>query len=223
MNSIFEHNGIKFIEKDDLIVKILKDTKVDFEEKTTNWILSNLVKNKLFIDVGHSTGWFSLLAASNGFNVIGFEPMDIAYERALANMKLNGLSYELYNAAVSDTQGKTKIYHNPGVSITTGASLESTVRSKLNTDYKIVKTVRLDDIIESDDVCLVKIDVEGHELNVLNGAENLIRKNKPKLVLEANDEHHEKILATWLTEHSYRYEMVDSRNMLCTYDESLVA
>lgn len=217
---IFKYNGLRFVEKNDLIVDILKKEKQDFEKKTTDWILSNLEENKTFVDVGHSTGWFSLLVASKGYKVIGFEPMDVAYRRALENMKLNNLDYVIHNAAVSDITGETKIYYNPTVPITTGASLDSSVRSRLNTKHSIVKTVRLDNLLADESIGLIKIDVEGHELNVLNGAEAVIKKNKPRLVLEANDDHHKKILETWLIEHSYTYEMADVRNMLCTYQGS---
>jgi FkbM family methyltransferase len=214
---IFEYKGIKFIRKNDLIVDRLIKEKQDFEKKTTDWLMSHLQREKTFVDVGHSTGWFSMLAAKTGCKVIGFEPMDIAYNRALENMRLNELDYTIHNAAVSDSTGETKIYFNPTVPITTGASLDSSVRSKLNTKFATVKTVRLDDLLMDEEISLIKIDVEGHELNVLKGAENIIQKCKPNLVLEANDDHHLKILENWLKEYSYTYEIADERNMLCSY------
>lgn len=212
---IFEYKGIKFIRKNDLIVDRLIKEKQDFEKDTTDWILSNLEQNKLFVDVGHSTGWFSLQVIKKGFDVIGFEPMDPAYERAVENMKLNGIQYEIVKAAVSNQIGETTIYYNPSVPITTGASLDSSVRSQLNRKSSVIKTVTLDSILKDKLVSIIKIDVEGYELSVLEGAKSIIEKNRPKLVLEANDKNYENILAKWLKANSYQYKIVDERNMLC--------
>lgn len=215
MSDIFEFNGIKFISKNDLIVSKIRDQKTDFELETTQYVFSNLESGKTFVDVGHSTGWFSLQVAAKGFKVIGFEPMTPAYNRAIENMKLNNLSYDIFNAAASNVNGETLVYFNPQVPITTGASLEKCVRSNLNRNFVKVKTVRLDDILMDEQICVIKIDVEGHELSVLEGAVNIIQKNKPKLILEANDTQSENMLSDWLAKQSYTYRMVDDRNMLC--------
>lgn len=212
---IFEINGIKLISKNDLIVSKIIDQREEFEAETTKWIISNLENGKTFVDVGHSTGWFSLQVASRGFKVIAFEPMEPAYKRALENMKLNGLNYDIINSAVSDKNGEIEIYFNPNVPITTGASLEKSVRSGLNKKFSKIRTVTLDDFLQNENVSIIKIDVEGHELAVLSGAKKLIERNRPKLILEANDTQYEKLLSNWLQEHSYTYRLVDERNMLC--------
>jgi FkbM family methyltransferase len=214
--NLFQINGIKLIVEDDLIVsKIMSENKV-FEKETTEWILSNLEKDKTFVDVGHSTGWFSLQVSLKGYKVIAFEPMSPAYSRAKENMKINNLNYMLYNEAVSDKNSdETKIYYNPNVPITTGASLDSGIRSSLNKKFFTIKTVRLDDVIEKENVGIIKIDVEGHELSVLRGAQKIINKNRPKLILEANDKNYEETLAKWLSENHYAYRILDERNMIC--------
>jgi FkbM family methyltransferase len=51
-----------------------------------------------------------------------------------------------------------------------------------------VRTRRLDDLPIAD-VGFIKIDVEGHELAVLRGAERLLRESRPNLLIEANAEH----------------------------------
>jgi len=54
--------------------------------------------------------------------------------------------------------------------------------------YK-VKTAKLDDILINHKIGFIKIDVEGHEKNVLGGAKNLIAKNKPNLLVEIEERH----------------------------------
>ena len=51
-----------------------------------------------------------------------------------------------------------------------------------------VPTARLDAIVHQD-VAFVKIDVEGHELNVLNGAVELLEHSQPVFLVEAEDRH----------------------------------
>jgi len=52
-----------------------------------------------------------------------------------------------------------------------------------------VKLGKLDDILISNRIGFIKIDVEGHEKNVLEGAKNLIKKNKPNLLVEIEERH----------------------------------
>ena len=54
--------------------------------------------------------------------------------------------------------------------------------------YK-VKTAKLDDILIDHKIGFIKIDVEGHEKNVLNGSKNLIKKYKPNLLIEIEERH----------------------------------
>ena len=52
-----------------------------------------------------------------------------------------------------------------------------------------VKSEKLDDILINNSIGFIKIDVEGHEKNVLQGAKNLIKKNKPNLLVEIEERH----------------------------------
>jgi hypothetical protein len=54
-----------------------------------------------------------------------------------------------------------------------------------NNDLIKIKTMRLDDIINKhSDVGLIKIDVEGHELKVLEGAVEILKKQRPFIMIE---------------------------------------
>ena len=55
--------------------------------------------------------------------------------------------------------------------------------SPIHEKYKEARVERLDDVYTGTP-CLVKIDVEGHELEVLKGAEMTIRKHKPNMYIE---------------------------------------
>jgi hypothetical protein len=69
-----------------------------------------------------------------------------------------------------------------------------------------VPTARLDAIVH-EEVAFVKIDVEGHELNVLNGAIGLLEHSQPVFLVEAEDRHREqatRLLFDFFEQKSYR-------------------
>jgi FkbM family methyltransferase len=91
---------------------------------------------------------------------------------------------EIYNLALSDHAGEETFIHvltNPGYS--------GLRKRQYQYDEKLeewaVKTARLDDVIpESVKISFIKIDVEGAELQVLRGAENVLKRDHPVIVFE---------------------------------------
>ena len=75
--------------------------------------------------------------------------------------------------------------------------------------------VTLDRMVQ-DKPALIKIDVEGHEMSVLEGAYRLIDMYRPALVLEANSEKHFQQLEAWLDSRKYVHHRADQRNILAT-------
>ena len=96
-------------------------------------------------------------------------------------------SLRVHNCALSNKKGEFKIYipYFSGQIIASLASLE-----KRNVDC-VVRTVKVDKIdnYDFDDVDLMKIDVEGHEEYVIEGARNVIKKNMPILIVEIEQRH----------------------------------
>jgi FkbM family methyltransferase len=58
-----------------------------------------------------------------------------------------------------------------------------------------VKAFRIDDL-KLENVSFIKIDVEGHELSVLEGALEMLKKNRPSILLEAEEKHRLRAVAT---------------------------
>ena len=82
-----------------------------------------------------------------------------------------------------------------------------------------VKTERLDDLLASKNIGFIKIDVEGHEKNVLMGGENLIKKNKPILLVEIEERHSkEKVEDTinFINNLGYKSYFLDKLNLTST-------
>lgn len=188
----------------------------DLEEMS--FLLAWLRPGDTFVDVGANIGPYSLLAASvDGVRVVAFEPGDEARRRAAANVALNGMGDRvvLSPAAVSDRDGRARLTasHLPTDRLVADADADTdapgphdvavAVAVVDGTPTREVETVRLDSYAAREGlarVALVKVDVEGHELDVLAGAAGVVARDRPALVVEVNEP---AALAAWIAEAGY--------------------
>jgi len=155
------------------------------EKNLIDWSTQFVNDNSVFIDVGAHMGTYSINLAPHCKHVYSFEPQQFTYYQLCGNVALNGLfNVTCYNNAVSDevcTKELNIISHDGG-----GSTLEVDtigVRNEKIIKKQSVETVRIDDYNFSD-VSFIKIDVEGHELEVIKGAINTIEKYNPVLLFE---------------------------------------
>lgn len=160
------------------------------------WIRSlaaGLKEAECFVDVGAHVGVFALTLAQ-AFpekKVTAVEAYSKNYELLVENIRLNGLqNVEARFGAAALTDGKAAFYLNPinegGGSLlpmtdyrTGGILLEAAAFKKRHPDFVgrvTVPTFRLDSLITQKSV--VKIDVEGAEIDVLTSGENAFKKNR---------------------------------------------
>lgn len=153
--------------------------------------LYNLVKkNSVIIDVGSNIGQtamtFAQISSENSL-IYGFEPDPINYTKAVGNLKLNKFKNIVYkNIGLGSSKGELPLKidtpaNRGGNRIDLKNVSENSVRIEIE---------RFDDVIlelKIDKIDLVKIDVEGFELEVLKGAENSLKIYKPLLFIEIDD------------------------------------
>ena len=161
----------------------------DWEQSETDLILSLLCPGDTFIDVGANIGWFTILAAHkvgpNG-RVYAFEPRSDRYERLVRSVVENGFEARCIVEKIGLGSAETELdlgwipeEHNPGHSfLMTAAQIEGsewieTVRVAPLDSYGIDQTIKV-----------MKIDVEGAEPGVIEGARALIARDHPVLLLE---------------------------------------
>ncbi|MCH4816146.1 MAG: FkbM family methyltransferase [Saccharolobus sp.] len=128
------------------------------EKEVLKWVNFNEIET--FIDAGAYIGTYTLRAALNG-KVYAFEPNPYSFEILKNNIKANNLEDKviLYNGALSDKNGEVKLcIGNVGSSLVFNECKNSLT----------VKSITLDSLNVST-VDMIKIDVEGSELNVING------------------------------------------------------
>ena len=145
-------------------------------------------KGKEIIDVGANNGNFAVdfahLVGNNG-KVHSFEPQRVIYYQLCANVFLNGLTnVYCHNVAVGDTNKFVKIespnYFEKNEPVNYG-SAEIT-----ENDGELVKCKMLDHY-NFEDVVFIKIDVQGYEPFVIDGAIQTINKHRPYLFVEFED------------------------------------
>ena len=142
----------------------------------------------VFWDVGANIGFYSMLASiyvGNSGHVIAFEPGKIAYSALEKNVKLNGfLNIKPYNFAVSNAYGKEMLYSSGDV-----AFGEATIIKKQSQEYSNIETCKVIALYQFmkenklNTPTFIKIDVEGSEVNVLEGAEEILCSEKPPMLL----------------------------------------
>jgi FkbM family methyltransferase len=142
------------------------------------------------IDVGANIGVVAACLASNIQNrglVHAFEPVPDTFKLAAATLALNRLdNVLLYRAAAGRSTGEEIFHAAPGNSAI--GTFKKHSFTLLNEWADIpVPVIRLDQLEEDGrlrDLGLIKVDAEGQDLDVLKGAEGLIRKHLPTVVFE---------------------------------------
>ena len=178
-----------------------------FETAEAIYLCATARPGTCVIDIGANVGVFTVSLGSvlrlSGL-IWAFEPLPSNVVRLRENIQLNGLkNVEIYPIALGNHDGDVTFHlsSDPLFHSMVG------VAPKRDTGRTITVTVDcLDNIWKKagrPQVSLIKIDVEGAELEVLEGAEELLKKNLPLLMLEANTKQHLEKLATWLKVRGY--------------------
>jgi len=134
----------------------------DWEPKVSN-LLKN-IKGELFIDIGASVGYYTLLLASNFDEVIAIEPEPKSANKLRQNTE-HLKNVRVIEEAVSNEDGETTLY----VSSTIGWHTITPQNSEPYEPTKI-RTRTLKTILGGRTASLVKVDTEGAELKILDGA-----------------------------------------------------
>ncbi|UJR32299.1 hypothetical protein I4U23_019763 [Adineta vaga] len=125
----------------------------------------------IVVDVGAYLGDFGMYAAACGCTVYMFEIQSDMISLIRSSIQHNAFSDSrifVYHNAVSDEPNGTTVTYVPEGSAT-----------KISDGISSVQTIRLDDIVwTSSSIYILKVDVEGFELNVLRSAKSLFAKRR---------------------------------------------
>jgi FkbM family methyltransferase len=178
---------------------------VSHEPDTFKFIMKQIKNCKVFVDVGANIGGYSIRAAKY-CKVYSIEPLPRNYKILKINEKLNNVKINSFNIAAGNKNGKVKLYYTPG--------LYGHPSIKWKQDYFVeVEMKPLDEIISEESIDLIKIDVEGAEDLVLEGARNCLRRTK--MVIIERSESFPKAYKI-LKEESFKFRKFLDNNVLFT-------
>lgn len=176
------HNGWYVPEDDQKISRVLEEDRSKenptYEGKYRDIILKNIPNKRTFVDVGANVGIWSYPMINQFENIIGYEPSKQNIECLRANV---GDNIEIRTKAVANFIGEAD-FHQAGKNCGDGKLCRPGIPSMYT-----VPVVTLDS--ESlTNVDLIKIDVQGWELEVLQGSINLIKTQHPWVIFEVNQD-----------------------------------
>ena len=165
----------------------------EFEKQEIDFLVNQIRINNInyFLDVGANCGYYSLKISKeiSNIKILSFEPNIEAYSKFSKTLKKNlnlSKKIKLENFGLSDKSAKLKMQSmlKFGYAQTGGSSVIDKNLNNKNflffADFKIG-----DDYLKlTNEKISIKIDVEGHELRVLKGIKNIIKKNQCVLQIE---------------------------------------
>ena len=166
-----------------------------YEPDVSLFLMRILREGDFFVDVGAHVGYFSILAArliGDTGQVISFEPEDSNFRDFQANVTLNNLSNIIQiQKAVNNKSEERTFYVNSdnggGHALWDPALFPGNEKSKTTPKPRNVQTITLDSVLSDmgGKRCpkIVKIDTEGAEKSVLEGARDMLQKEKTPFII----------------------------------------
>ena len=167
----------------------------------------------LFIDCGCNYGFYSFYTASlsKKNEIISIEASKKTSEEFIKNQNLNNFrNITFFNNAVSNLDGEyIKFYE----SVNDWESSQTHSKFKSISEVS-VQSIQIDSLLKdyslNECVVIIKLDVEGNEINVIKGALEIIKKSEPLIIIEFS---------------KYIFENMDNidylKNFLLEYDYSI--
>ena len=198
----------------------------DYQEINTIKRLSNY-KKIFLIDCGCNYGFYSFYTASisNKNNVVSIEASSKTSKEFLKNLELNNFKNIYFiNKAVSNEDNQELNFNE---SLNDWESSLSHDNFKLKSVNK-VQSIKIDTLAQSytldEYILLIKLDIEGNEMNAIDGALNTIKKFSPIIIIEFSkyifdNAKNIAILEKFLK--NYDYEIYDTKKNKVSLDEIL--
>ena len=179
-------------------------------------------ESKVIFDIGSNTGVYTMVskAVNPSASVHAFEPFESIYKKMVNNVNINSFDVNANCLAVSNYTGDAVIYtEDPDFAYSVTVNQNLWVKDKEPIEIKI-KTITLKDYIEANNLTqidLMKIDVEMHEPEVMEGFAEYFEQFKPILLIEIlNEEIALKLNRYFKPEDYHFYNIDESRGLTKT-------
>lgn len=164
-------------------------------------------------DIGAASGFFTLIAArsvTDSGTVVAFEPLPPSVALLRENVNRNGLDQvQIHELALGATDREDILVEGRDVD---QAALTSAPRGKTQRGERTtVKVTTVDQLVRLGQVpppTLIKMDIEGAEIEALQGARKTIDSFRPTLLVEVHDCWAE--FEALMDDFGYSYEIIDA-------------
>lgn len=191
------------------------------EPDTVKWIAENVRPGDIFYDIGANVGAYSFIFSAEALekcSIYAFEPNPFTFSSLSRNILLNGMEGTVtpFNLALSDKTGLANFFYSslkPGVA---SSALEHTGNQGhlQSQGFQRVMVFTLDDLAEKFSLKypnMLKIDVDGAEYNVINGARKILANSGLRHVLVEIDERIDTCAKTISIINSYGFNFISKR------------
>ena len=158
------------------------------EPLTTHLVNEEIRSGMKIIDIGSNIGYYAILESrlvGKSGKIFSIEPSPTNFELLKENLELqNEKNFELYNLAIGDKNEEIEF-------LISKKSNWSKIKGKTDIvgENEVIKvsSKTLDEFCEQnkiENIDLIRMDVEGYEFNIINGAEKILKKFKPIIMIE---------------------------------------
>ncbi len=217
MFSLIKHRLIKILEKIPLIQVLVYNNlqyfRFLFPHDKDYYALNLLFKKnekRTFLDIGGNIGLSTIGFRELGFKknrIIMFEPDKLLLNKYISKVKKNYSNIKIYPFGLSNKNQKKKLYraYYKNIFFHFNNSFDlNYLKEKLKHNYRdkskefkiksqVFNLKKYDDLKIPDNICFIKIDVEGFDDLVLYGMKNFLKKNNPVILVEYNESNFLKI------------------------------
>ena len=182
-----------------------------WEPQVQSVLASTLASGHVMYDIGAASGFYAVIAAravgSTG-QVVAFEPMPESAARLRHNIALNEFTnVHVLELALGESVGTAKLV--AGIE-EDQAGLKGSLASNESSTPVEVEVTTIDRLVDEGALPppdIIKMDIEGAEIEVLGGAERTLSQRRPVLLIESHGRWSE--LEPLLKKHRYRYRMIE--------------
>ncbi|MFK0093297.1 FkbM family methyltransferase [Pseudomonas sp. NPDC090592] len=179
-----------------------------YERLETGFLKAVTQENGVMLDIGANCGWYALALARHcpSARIYAFEPIPYTYEILERNIVHNGLvNIDAHRLAFSNKESTLEFLYTPSSSGATSQVLAGQPGSRDSLQKISCPATTLDSFCAQHKLAphVIKCDVEGAELMVVEGGEAMLAQHKPIILIE--------LLRKWAKQFGYHPNEVVQR------------
>lgn len=204
-------------------------THIESELENLSVICDTFGNEGIIIDGGTNIGFVSIPLAqklkNTNIKIIGFEPQKQLYHAIHGTLALNNLTNcWIHNQGLGSEKGMALVPH-VDYNFDYDFGTVSITHSEQHQEHQYMRWYNVDvvtiDSLDLPRLDLIKLDIEGHELQAIQGAQNSIAQFRPWLWVEYFVVGADAVKQTMSQHSDYAFFLVDQQNMICAPREKL--